>query len=84
VQRVHADTHALWLDPHDSNHVILGCDGAGVLPDGTEVVTHSVISASSRILVRSHNFSKQSEGFTFYSQTICGKVCSDCTTANSI
>jgi len=27
VNRVHADTHALWLDPKDSNHVILGCDG---------------------------------------------------------
>ncbi len=25
--RVHADGHALWIDPKDSNHLIFGCDG---------------------------------------------------------
>jgi hypothetical protein len=24
---VHADQHALWIDPHDGRHMILGCDG---------------------------------------------------------
>jgi photosystem II stability/assembly factor-like uncharacterized protein len=24
---VHADQHALWIDPHDSDHLIVGCDG---------------------------------------------------------
>ncbi len=24
---VHADHHALWIDPKDSNHIITGCDG---------------------------------------------------------
>jgi photosystem II stability/assembly factor-like uncharacterized protein len=24
---VHADVHALWIDPRDSDHVLLGCDG---------------------------------------------------------
>lgn len=27
VQRVHSDFHAIWVDPHDSSHLILGCDG---------------------------------------------------------
>jgi len=27
VQRVHSDFHAIWIDPHDSSHIILGCDG---------------------------------------------------------
>lgn len=25
--RVHADGHALWIDPKDSDHLVLGCDG---------------------------------------------------------
>ncbi|MFM7323193.1 MAG: VPS10 domain-containing protein, partial [Armatimonadota bacterium] len=25
--KVHADGHALWIDPKDSRHVVLGCDG---------------------------------------------------------
>ena len=24
---VHADQHALWIDPHDGRHMIIGCDG---------------------------------------------------------
>jgi photosystem II stability/assembly factor-like uncharacterized protein len=24
---VHADAHALWIDPKDSRHIIIGCDG---------------------------------------------------------
>src|SRR5207245_325848 len=24
---VHADGHAMWIDPRDSNHLVLGCDG---------------------------------------------------------
>lgn len=24
---VHADIHALWIDPNDANHLIIGCDG---------------------------------------------------------
>jgi photosystem II stability/assembly factor-like uncharacterized protein len=24
---VHADQHALWIDPHDGRHMVLGCDG---------------------------------------------------------
>jgi photosystem II stability/assembly factor-like uncharacterized protein len=24
---VHADAHALWIDPRDSEHILLGCDG---------------------------------------------------------
>jgi photosystem II stability/assembly factor-like uncharacterized protein len=24
---VHSDQHALWIDPHDGRHMILGCDG---------------------------------------------------------
>ncbi|MCL4813882.1 MAG: hypothetical protein KJ061_15435 [Vicinamibacteraceae bacterium] len=27
VQRIHGDYHALWIDPADSNHMILGSDG---------------------------------------------------------
>jgi photosystem II stability/assembly factor-like uncharacterized protein len=27
VQRIHGDYHALWIDPHDSNHLIAGSDG---------------------------------------------------------
>ncbi len=26
-RRVHADQHALWIDPKDGRHMILGCDG---------------------------------------------------------
>ncbi len=25
--RVHPDQHALWIDPHDSRHLLVGCDG---------------------------------------------------------
>jgi photosystem II stability/assembly factor-like uncharacterized protein len=27
VQRIHGDFHAMWIDPHDSNHIITGSDG---------------------------------------------------------
>jgi photosystem II stability/assembly factor-like uncharacterized protein len=27
VQRVHSDFHAIWIDPRDSSHLMLGCDG---------------------------------------------------------
>lgn len=27
ASKVHADGHALWIDPKDSRHVVLGCDG---------------------------------------------------------
>jgi photosystem II stability/assembly factor-like uncharacterized protein len=27
VRAVHSDFHAIWIDPHDSNHVVVGCDG---------------------------------------------------------
>lgn len=27
VQRVHSDIHAIWVDPRDSNHLLVGCDG---------------------------------------------------------
>ncbi len=27
VQRIHGDYHAMWIDPQDSNHVLLGSDG---------------------------------------------------------
>ena len=27
VQRIHGDYHAMWIDPHDSNHMITGSDG---------------------------------------------------------
>ena len=27
VQRIHGDYHAMWIDPHDSNHMIAGSDG---------------------------------------------------------
>ena len=26
-RRVHADIHAMWIDPRDARHMILGCDG---------------------------------------------------------
>jgi photosystem II stability/assembly factor-like uncharacterized protein len=26
-QRIHGDFHAMWIDPHDSNHMITGSDG---------------------------------------------------------
>jgi photosystem II stability/assembly factor-like uncharacterized protein len=27
VQRIHGDYHAMWIDPHDSDHIITGSDG---------------------------------------------------------
>ena len=27
VQRIHGDFHAMWIDPHDSDHMITGSDG---------------------------------------------------------
>jgi len=27
VQKIHGDYHAMWIDPHDSNHMIAGSDG---------------------------------------------------------
>ena len=30
--RVHADGHAFWIDPKNTKHVLLGCDG-GILPE---------------------------------------------------
>ncbi len=27
VQRVHADSHGIWIDPHDSDHMLVGVDG---------------------------------------------------------
>src|SRR5256714_4135716 len=27
VQKIHGDYHAMWIDPHDSNHMITGSDG---------------------------------------------------------
>jgi photosystem II stability/assembly factor-like uncharacterized protein len=27
VQRIHGDYHAMWIDPHDSDHMITGSDG---------------------------------------------------------
>jgi NADPH:quinone reductase-like Zn-dependent oxidoreductase len=49
VRAASLNMHDLWtlrgvgIKP-DQFPMILGCDGAGVLPDGTEVVIHSVIS----------------------------------------
>jgi NADPH:quinone reductase-like Zn-dependent oxidoreductase len=49
VRAASLNMHDLWtlrgvgIKP-DRFPMILGCDGAGVLPDGTEVVIHSVIS----------------------------------------
>jgi photosystem II stability/assembly factor-like uncharacterized protein len=27
VSRIHVDNHAIWINPEDSNHILLGCDG---------------------------------------------------------
>jgi len=27
VQQIHGDYHAMWIDPHDSNHMVIGSDG---------------------------------------------------------
>ena len=27
VQKIHGDYHAMWIDPHDSNHMLAGSDG---------------------------------------------------------
>jgi NADPH:quinone reductase-like Zn-dependent oxidoreductase len=50
VKAASLNMHDLWtlrgvgIEP-DQFPMILGCDGAGVLPDGTEVVLHSVIAS---------------------------------------
>src|SRR5205807_6902574 len=44
VQRIHGDYHAMWIDPHDSNHMITGSDG-GIDRKSTRLnSSHLVIS----------------------------------------
>jgi photosystem II stability/assembly factor-like uncharacterized protein len=38
---VHADVHALWIDPRDSDHIVLGCDGGAYYSfDGSKTWDH--------------------------------------------
>jgi photosystem II stability/assembly factor-like uncharacterized protein len=46
-RRVHADQHALWIDPRDGRHMIVGCDGGTYVTydrmDNWDHLNHSAI-----------------------------------------
>ncbi len=47
LSRVHVDHHAMWVDPDDSEHILLGNDGGLYISfDGGEAWAHQIIPAS--------------------------------------